>query len=170
MTTALSAIQTQRKILMICNILLMYLSKYSIPFLIYLQHWHHPVQSNFSRHLCKNHNMSSYLNTNLFHFSISYSRSLVTLLGCPLSLLFHLWLWAHRAVLLALPLLVPPLGTADLHVQWLQEGSSSPIMMPIVMLLHRETLETVFTMDLPQMIKKCCDHSLQGLQWLQELL
>ena len=163
MTTVLSAIRSQGKILMICNILCIYLSMYSVPFLIYLQRWHHPVQSNFSRHLYMNYNMYSYLNTSLSHFSISYSCSLVALLGCFLLLLSHLWLWDHHAVLLALSPLVPPLGTADLLVQWLQGGSSSPVMMPTVLLLHRETLETVFTMNLPQMTDKCCDHSLQGL-------
>lgn len=88
MTTALSANQSQRKILMICDILLTCLSMYSIPFLKYLQHWHHPVQSNFSRHLCVNHNMYSYLNTTPSHYSIFYSSSFLTLLGCPLRLLF----------------------------------------------------------------------------------
>lgn len=73
---------------MICDILLTCLSMYSIPFLKYLQHWHHPVQSNFSRHLCMNHNMYSYLNTTPSRYSIFYSSSLLTLLGCPLLLLF----------------------------------------------------------------------------------
>lgn len=98
MTTALSAVWSQGKILMICNILLIYLSMYSIPFLIHLPCWHHPLERNFSRHLYMNHSTYIYLNTSLSHTSISYFYSLVTLLGCLLFLLFHLWLWACHAV------------------------------------------------------------------------
>lgn len=99
MATGLSAVQSRGKILLLCSISLIYLSVYSVAFLICLQHRHHPFQSNFSRHLHMNHNMYNYSNTSLSCFSISYSCSFVTLLGCCCLLQFPLWLWAHHALL-----------------------------------------------------------------------
>lgn len=159
MAAALSAIQSGGRILMVCSILLTYLSVYSVPFLISLQCWCHPFQSNFSRHLYMAHNMYNCLNSSLScFFSISHSNSFVTLLGCPSLLQFRLRLWAHHALLPPLPPLVPPLGIADLCGQWLQRSSSSPIVVPTITIVYKETLEIAFTRVLNWMTNKYFDH------------
>lgn len=160
MATGFSAILSQGKILIVCSILVIYLSVFSVPFLISLQYWHNPFQSNFSRPLYMNINTYNYLNTSFCHFSISYSCSFVTLLGCPCLLQLHLCLWAHHALLPPLPPLVPPLGTASLHGQWLQRSSNSPILVLIITLVHREILEIAFTRGLNLMTNKYFDHYL----------
>lgn len=98
---------SQGKIWMICSISFIDFSVDFIPFLIYLQHWHHPPQSNFP-HIwiwiitCIAIWTVASLN------SIFYSCHFVTLLGYLHLLPFCLWFWAHHAVLIALPLHTPP--------------------------------------------------------------
>lgn len=151
--TGLSAIQSRGKMLLVCTILLIYLSVYSVPFLISLQHWHHPFQSNFSRHLHINQSMYNYSNTSPSCFSISYSCSFVTLLGCCCLLQFLLWLWAHHALL-------PP----QCHL-WARrslwpaalEKLQFPVLVPTITLVHREALEIAFTRNLNWMTDKYFD-------------
>lgn len=153
MTTDFQQNSVSKRYLTIYNILLICLS--FIFHSWFICNANNTVQGNFWSTCLDVH---SNLNTSFSHLSILYPCRLVTLLGCALLSLFHLW---HHAGLLPVPLLwkwkswaLPALFGSS------RGGSSSFVMFFTVTLLHIETPESVLC--LPQIINKYFDHSLPG--------